>query len=297
MSPAHHTRMSFLPDCMTQVEIAPGYPVLEIQHPAATARIALHGGHIMDWTPAGEDAVLYMSPEAVIELGKPIRGGIPICWPWFGLHPTDAAKPPHGFVRTQMWQLEEVVSGADRLDVVLSLSSSEETMAIWPHEFSLQLRVSIGAQLEATLVVRNPGSAPWTMSGALHTYFCVADVTKADVRGLHGTQFIEGRLSPEKRLQKGSVKIDQEVDRVYLSDAAVEVEDTVGGRTLVIEKAGSRSTVVWNPWIEKSKRLSDLPDNDYPRFLCIETTNAGEDAVTVQPGGTHRLTTRIRVRH
>jgi glucose-6-phosphate 1-epimerase len=289
--------MSFLPDCMTQVEIVPGYPVLEIQHPAATARIALHGAHVMDWIPAGEKPVIYMSPEAVIELGKPIRGGIPICWPWFGPHPTDADKPAHGFVRTQMWQLEEVVSGSDRLDVMLSLRSSDATLAIWPHEFSLQLRVSIGAQLESTLVVRNPGSAAWTVTGALHTYLCVADVSQATLRGLHGTQFIEGRLTPEKRLQSGPVKIDQEVDRIYLSDAAVEVEDVAGKRTLVIEKAGSRSTVIWNPWIEKSKRLADLPDNDYPRFLCVETTNAGEDSVILQPGGEHRLTTRVRVRH
>lgn len=294
---AHHITMSFLPDCMTQVEIVPGYPVLEINHPEATARIALHGGHVMDWTPAGEEPVLYMSPDAVIEIGKPIRGGIPICWPWFGPHPTDAEKPAHGFVRTQMWKLDEVVSANDRVEVVLSLASGDATHALWPHEFSLQLRVSVGSQLEATLIVRNPGTSAWMMTGALHTYFCVADVSQAVIRGLHGTQFIEGRLSPEKRLQNGPVKIDQEVDRVYLSDAAVEVEDVAGKRTLVIEKAGSRSTVVWNPWIEKSKRLSDLPDNDYPRFLRIETTNAGEDSVTLQPGAEHRLTTRLRVRH
>lgn len=282
---------------MTQVEIAPGYPVLEINHPAATARIALHGGHVMDWTPAGEDPVLYMSPDAVIELGKPIRGGIPICWPWFGPHATDAEKPAHGFVRTQIWTLDEIVSTTDRVEVVLSLQSSEETRAIWPHDFALQLRVSIGGELEVTLVVRNPGPAAWTMTGALHTYFGVADVSLVVIRGLHGTQFIEGRLSPEKRLQVGVVKIDQEVDRVYFSDAAVEVEDAAGARTLVIEKVGSRSTVVWNPWIEKSKRLADLPDNDYPRFLCIETTNAGEDSVTLASGAEHRLTTRVRVRH
>jgi len=282
---------------MTRVEIAPGYPVLEINHPAAKARVALHGAHVMDWTPAGEEPVLYMSPDAVIELGKPIRGGIPICWPWFGPHATDAEKPAHGFVRTQIWTLDEIVSTTDRVEVVLSLQSSEETRAIWPHDFALQLGVSIGAELEVTLVVRNPGSAAWTMTGALHTYFCVADVSQVVIRGLHGTQFIEGRLSPEKRLQVGVVKIDQEVDRVYLSDAAVEVEDAAGARTLVIEKAGSRSTVVWNPWIEKSKRLADLPDNDYPRLLCIETTNAGEDSVTLAAGTEHRLTTRVRVRH
>jgi glucose-6-phosphate 1-epimerase len=289
--------MSFLPDCMTQVEIAPGYPVLEIQHPAATARIALHGAHVMDWIPAGEKPVLYMSPEAVIEVGKPIRGGIPICWPWFGPHPTDAQKPAHGFARTQMWQVGEIVSATDRLEVMLSLRSSDATLAIWPHEFSLQLRVSVGAQLEATLIVRNPGLTAWTMTGALHTYLSVTDVSKINIHGLHGAQYVEGRLSPEKQVQNGPVKIDQEVDRIYLSDAAVEVEDVAGGRVLAIEKAGSHSTVVWNPWIEKSKHLADLPDEAYQRFVCIETTNAGEDSVTLQPGEEHQLTTRLLVRH
>ena len=288
--------MTFLPDCMTQIEIAPGYPVLEIDHPAAMARIALHGGHVMDWTPAGEKPVLYMSPDAVIEPGKPIRGGIPICWPWFWPRSADETKPAHGFVRTEMWGVEEVMSATDRVEAVLRLAGSEATQKVWPHEFALQLRISIGAQLEVALVVRNPGAAAWTMTGALHTYFCVADATKAVIRGLHGTQFVEGRLSPEKRWQNGPVKIDQEVDRIYISDAAVEVEDVAGARTLVIEKSGSRSTVVWNPWIEKSKRLSDLPDEAYPNFLCVETTNAGEDSITIPPGGEHKLLSRVRVR-
>ena len=281
---------------MTQIEIAPGYPVLEIDHPAATARIALHGAHVMDWTPAGESPVLYMSPDAMIELGKPIRGGIPICWPWFGPHATDAAKPAHGFVRTEMWKVEEVMSSGERVEVVLGLVSSDATRTMWPHDFALRLRVSVGEELEVALTARNVGDASWTMTGALHSYFTVADVTQAMIRGLHGAQFVESRLSPEKRPQSGAVKIDQEVDRIYLSDAAVEVADPVKGRTIIIEKSGSLSTVVWNPWIEKSKRLADLPDDAYLHFLCIETTNAGEDTITIPAGGEHQLLTRVRMR-
>lgn len=288
--------MSFLPDCMTQIEIAPGYPVLEIAHPAATARIALHGGHVMDWTPTGEEPVLYMSPEAVIERGKPIRGGIPICWPWFGPHPSDERKPAHGFVRTEMWTVGEIITKTDRMMIVMNLASGDASRALWPHDFALRLAISVGAELEVSLTAKNTGSSSWAMTGALHTYFSVGDVTRSIIRGLHGTQFVEGRLSPEKRPQRGPVKIDREVDRVYLSDAAVEVEDPVKNRTIIIEKSGSQSTVVWNPWIEKSKRLSDLPDEEYPHFLCIETTNAGEDAITIEAGGEHRLLTRLRVR-
>jgi len=250
----------------------------------------------MEWTPAGEEPVLYMSPAAVIEQGKPIRGGIPICWPWFGPHAADPTKPAHGFVRTERWSVDEVTADKDRVELVLGLAANGGSLMMWPHEFALRLRVSVGPMLEVGLTVQNTGVDAWTMTGALHTYLCVGDVTRVIIRGLHGTEFFEGRLSPEKRRQQGAVRIAQEVDRVYVSDAAVEVEDPAQRRTLVIEKSGSHSTVVWNPWIEKSKRLPDLPDNAYPDFLCIETANAGEDSVVIDAGGEHRLLTRLQVR-
>ena len=285
-----------LPESVRRVEIVPGYPGLAIEHPKAQARIALQGAHVMEWTPAGEHAVLYMSPAAVFEAGKPIRGGIPVCWPWFGPHPDDETKPAHGFVRTELWRLQQAASDDDGVMLVLDLHDDEKTRALWPHEFAAELRVRIGRELEVALAVRNTGRQPWTMTGALHSYFHVADVTKAVIHGLAGADYIERRLSSDWRHQDGPVRIDQEVDRIYTSAATVEVEDVAGSRTLVIEKAGSNSTVVWNPWIEKSKRLADLPDDDYPRFLCIETTNAGADIITVPPGGSHTLLARIRVR-
>jgi glucose-6-phosphate 1-epimerase len=146
------------------------------------------------------------------------------------------------------------------------------------------------------LEVTNTDSKAWTMTGALHSYFSVGDVRQITIHGLHGTQYVEGRLSPDKRPQEGPVVIDQEVDRLYASDAPVIVDDPVMHRELRIEKAGSLSTVVWNPWIEKSTRLADLPDEAYPDFVCVETTNAGDDAVTLEPGETHLLFTRLCVR-
>ncbi|WP_395736556.1 D-hexose-6-phosphate mutarotase [Prosthecobacter sp.] len=285
-----------LPPSVTLIEEPAGYPILVIEHSAVTGRIALNGAHVTDWIPDGHDPVLYMSAEAVLEPGKPIRGGIPICWPWFGPHPTDSSKPAHGFVRTQMWEVDVARETTAGVDIVLKLSDSSESKALWPHSFALRLHVHLGASLQVTLQATNTGSSPWSMTGALHTYLNVEDVTKIAVHGLHGTHYVEGRLSPEKRPQQGTVVIDQEVDRMYISDATVIVHDPVWGRELVLEKAGSLATVVWNPWIEKSKRLSDLPDEAYPMFLCIEAANAGEDVVTIEPGQEHLLMQRIEVR-
>lgn len=285
-----------LPPSVTLIEEPAGYPILVIEHAAATGRIALNGAHVTDWIPEGHDPVLYMSADAILETGKPIRGGIPVCWPWFGPHPTDSTKPAHGFVRQMAWEVDVARESDSGVDIVLKLQDSAATRAFWPHSFQVRLHVHMGATLLVSLQAQNTGSSAWTMTGALHTYFNVEDVRKISIHGLHGTQYVEGRLSPDKRPQSGTIIIDQEVDRMYISDATVIVHDPLWKRELVIEKAGSLATVVWNPWIEKSKRLADLPDEAYPEFLCVEAANAGEDVVTVQPGQEHLLTQRIEVR-
>ena len=285
-----------LPPSVTLIEEPAGYPILVIEHAAATGRIALNGAHVTDWIPEGHDPVLYMSADAILETGKPIRGGIPVCWPWFGPHPTDSTKPAHGFVRQMAWEVDVARESDSGVDIVLKLQDSAATRAFWPHSFQVRMHVHMGASLQVSLQAQNTGSSAWTMTGALHTYFNVEDVRKISIHGLHGTQYVEGRLSPDKRPQSGMIVIDQEVDRMYISDATVIVHDPLWKRELVIEKAGSLATVVWNPWIEKSKRLADLPDEAYPEFLCVEAANAGEDVVTVQPGQEHLLTQRIEVR-
>ena len=285
-----------LPPSVTLIEEPADYPILVVEHPAATGRIALNGAHVTDWIPEGHDPVLFMSADALLETGKPIRGGIPVCWPWFGPNPTDSSKPAHGFVRQMTWEVDVARETEAGVDVVLKLSDSADTKALWPHAFSARLHVHMGASLQVTLQVTNTDTTTWSMTGALHTYFNVEDVRKVTIHGLHGTQYVEGRLSPDKRPQHGTIVIDQEVDRMYISDATVIVHDPLWKRELVIEKAGSLATVVWNPWIEKSKRLTDLPDEAYPEFLCIEAANAGEDVVTLQPGQEHLLMQRIEVR-
>lgn len=284
-----------LPPSVTLIEEPAGYPVLVINHPAATGRIALNGAHVMDWTPKGEKPVLYMSPLAELETGKPIRGGVPVCWPWFGPHPTDAALPAHGFARLLPWSVGTVTEDLTGVTLELMLQDSEASLPFWKHRFELRLEVRMGAALSLALNVKNTGQTEWSMTGALHTYLCVQDVREAAVLGLDDSYFVESRLSPERVEQSGPVYFDREVDRNYDSRGKVLLLDRLGRRTVVVEKGGSRSTVVWNPWIEKSQRLPDLPDDAYPFFVCIEAVNSAPHDVVIPPGGEHVLSQRLRL--
>ena len=284
-----------LPSSVTLIEEPAGYPILVIHHAAASGRIALNGAHVMEWTPAGEKPVLYMSPQALLEPGKAIRGGVPVCWPWFGPHPTEGDKPAHGFVRNLMWEVGEVTENIAGVTLEFHLRDSDASRAFWPHAIELRFEVKMGAQLSMALHIKNTGGEPWSMTGALHTYLCVEDVTEAAVIGLDDAFYVESRLSPERIEQSGPVYFDREVDRNYESRDTVRLLDKKGGRTIVVEKSGSRATIVWNPWIEKSKRLADLPDDAYPHFLCIEAANAAPDVIDMPPGKEHALEQRLRV--
>ena len=284
-----------LPSSATLIEEPAGYPVLVIDHPTASGRIALNGGHVMEWVPKGEKPVLYMSPLATLETGKAIRGGVPVCWPWFGSHPTEATQPAHGFARLIPWTVGAVTEELTGVTLEFLLRDSEATIPFWPHRFELRLEVKIGATLGLALNAKNTGDTEWSMTGALHTYLSVADVAKAAVIGLDGSFYVESRLSAERVQQSGPVYFDREVDRNYESSGTVSLLDRVGGRTLVVEKGGSQTTVVWNPWIEKSQRLTDLPDDAYHSFVCVEALSSLPEMVTLAPGEEHTLSQRLHL--
>ena len=283
-----------LPPSVTLEEPSPGYPVLVINHPAACGRLALHGAHLMEWRPAGGHDVLYMSPRAEPEPGEARRGGVPVCWPWFGPHPADAAKPAHGFARRQLWQLAGAMEEGDGVTLELALRESAATLAEWPHRFELRLAVRLGAELELRLLARNTDETAWTMTAVLHTYLAVEDARAAEITGLEGASYVEERLSPRSVESSGSVRFDREVDRAYHSSGSVRLIDHAGGREIEVLKGGSGVTVVWNPWIEKSRRLADLPETDYLKFVCIEAANQGPDVVRLPPGREHLLWQTLR---
>jgi glucose-6-phosphate 1-epimerase len=284
-----------LPPSVRQSELTPGYPVLDIHHPTCTARIAQLGAHLMEWTPGGHKPVLYMSPEAVFREGKAIRGGVPVCWPWFGPHHTDASLPAHGFVRTRFWELTAASEGDAGVMMKFGLKDDAETRRMWPHAFALEMEMQLGAEMHLALRMTNTGDAPFTISGALHSYFAVGDIGRVTVEGLDGVEYLDTVGTKEMRVQTGDVDFHDEVDRNYHTTGEVVVGDAALKRSITVRGSGSHTAVVWNPWVEKSKTLSDLPDEDYKRFVCVETANAWRDHVTVEAGAQHTLATTVRV--
>jgi D-hexose-6-phosphate mutarotase len=275
---------------------AHGALVAQLTAPAAEAEIAIQGAQLLTWTPAGQAPVVWLSPAARFATGKSLRGGAPVCWPWFGAHADDTSKPAHGFARNHDWQVLEtgVVSGAPR--ITLGYTPGAAQQALWPHQAELHLTVTVGAQLELALITRNSGASAFTLTQALHTYFHVGDIAQARVEGLAGKPYIDKLQQDARLVQSGDIQIDREVDRIYLDcpEDAVIVDEALK-RRIRVRKTGSRSCVVWNPWIDKAAKLGDLGEDGYRRMLCVETTNAADDAVTLAPGASHTLGTVISV--
>ncbi|MBN1676707.1 MAG: D-hexose-6-phosphate mutarotase [Kiritimatiellae bacterium] len=275
-----------------------GLTVAAVSNAHATARVALHGAHVMAFQPHGQAPVLWMSKKCYYEVGKPIRGGIPVCWPWFSQHRTNPDMPAHGFVRLVDWDLAGTAANDDGSTALrLRLRDSEATRAMWPHAFEIELQVNVGSALRARLLVRNPGETEFTCTGALHTYFTVSDVAQIRILGLQGVRYRETIYSPDPRTQaEEAITFDKETDRVYMdTDADCIIEDPGLNRRIRNRKAGSRSTVVWNPWIEKAKRMADFDDNEYPGMVCVETANTEPNAMTVPAGGEHVMAATLTV--
>lgn len=274
-------------DSIAQLEdLVPGYPVLTIRHPKCSAKVALHGAHVMSWRPEGAEEVLYLSPDAVYRQGKAIRGGIPLCWPWFNAHPSDPDLPSHGLVRNQFWELESTDVTDDGVVAKLRRDSAN---------WSAMATISMGTSLEVALQSTNLADQSLMVSGALHSYFSVGDVREITIKGLEDTDYLDTVGVPTVRHQDGVIRIDREVDRYYDSPGAVRLEDPLKKRTLLVEKESSPSTVVWNPWTKKAAALTDLPNEDYLAFACIEAAISNDRAVALGKGEAHCFSTRISV--
>ena len=272
-------------------EIADGMIIAEVANQHALANIALQGAHVATFQPRGEEPVIWLSPLAKFAPGKSIRGGVPICWPWFGPHQTDSKLPGHGFARTVPWELLDTKALEDGSTFLrFGLIENDTTRAQWPHPSTAQLEVTVGKALRVELVTANTGSAPFELSEALHTYLQISDVGNMTIRGLEGCEYIDKVGATARRTQQDGIVIESEVDRVYVNTAAdCVIEDKGLKRAIRIHKEGSRSTVVWNPWTEKAEKMGDFGPKLHRDMVCVESGNAMENAVTVAPGETHRL--------
>lgn len=267
-----------------------GLPEAEIQTPQANARVALQGAHLLAWQPAGAQPVIWLSPAAVFASGQPVRGGVPVCWPWFGAR---EGLPAHGFVRTRLWQVRAAsLDATGQVVLRLGLQDDADTRALWNHAFDLELLLTIGATLSLTLISRNTGDQPFTLTDALHTYFCVADIHQTAVQGLDGCDYLDKVQNFAQARQAGAVEFTGETDRIYVDTTAdCVIEDRVHPRRIRVGKSGSSSTVVWNPW--RDKAFVDMAAGEYQRMLCVETCNAGPDQITLAPGQSHALSACI----
>ncbi len=263
-----------------------------ITTPQAQAHVYLHGAHVTHYQPAGQAPALFMSGKSWFEASKPIRGGVPICFPWFGPRAGDPASPAHGFARLRQWTLESARQNSDgSVTVVLKLVTDDATRAIWPHDFELRHIVTVGATLQMELELRNTSAGPFTFEEALHTYLAVSDIHQVSVEGLTGVTYIDKTQAMQRKVQGDEpITFAGELDRTHINTRSTCVaHDPAGRRDLIVAKEGSQTTVVWNPWIAKAKAMADFGDEEWPGMLCIETANAADNAVNLQSGQTHRM--------
>ena len=265
-------------------------PRIRITGSRAQGEMYLHGAQVTSWKPVGNDEVLFLSTQSRWQEGQAIRGGIPICFPWFRAKADDPKAPAHGFVRTKGWQLESIVQGGDEVLVSMSLESDEQTRWWWPGEFRLLYRVAFGPELILELVCINTGNTRLRFEEALHTYNRVGDVAKVRLQGLDSLQFLDNTDANRARAQHGDVTIASVTDNAFVgTQHDVELIDPELHRRIRLKKSNSLTTVVWNPWREGAARLGDLGDGEWTQFLCVEASNILAASVSLAPGEEHKL--------
>lgn len=278
-------------------ECAGSLPVIDINNRHGAGRILLQGALLLEWAPVNQEPVVWLSPKAKFIPGRAPRGGVPICWPWFGPHEIEPGFPAHGIARTAQWESTEAAltdNGAHRL--TFALVRDEANCHFWPHDTPLTLSYTLGAALEIELITHNHSSHPVTISEALHTYFGVGDIRETRVKGLDGSEYIDKVAQGQRYHQSGDVTFSGETDSVYLGTTAdCVIEDPILQRVIRIEKQGSRSTVIWNPWAEKAEKMGDYTENGYLNMVCVESGNALYDRLVLTPGEEHRLWAKYSV--
>lgn len=270
-----------------------------IKTPAAEATIYTQGAHITKWNPTGQHPGLYLSPKSAMERGKPIRGGVPIIFPWFGARSDGKDGPMHGFARLSEWTVESTHFSPDGEAVVtMSLEANEAIRAYGFDHFRVAIAFHIGHELKMTLEVTNHGSAPFVFEEGFHPYFAIGDIAQIATAGLAGTTYLDKRDDFKRKLQTAELlHYTRDIDQVHVNTTTpLTIEDSAWNRDLHIEKHGSHATVTWNPGSLLTASMADLDPESYKHFVCVETMNVGENHVTLAPGATHRMDSNVTIR-
>ncbi|MBX3464327.1 MAG: D-hexose-6-phosphate mutarotase [Planctomycetes bacterium] len=280
-----------LPANVKRAQDPGGRALLRLEHEQDAAEVSLCGAQVLRWQHAGGE-VLWTASQPKYAAGQPVRGGVPLVFPWFGDHATDPKLPAHGFARNRTWTL---VHANDTPEVVLELTDDEATRAMWPHSFRLRLSVVLGAKLRLGLTVENTGGEPFAFEAALHSYFVVGDVRTASVHGLEGLPCTEQAAEPEAQWDRAQpLRFRAETDRIFQGvPERLELRSPALARTVTLLARDARSAIVWNPWPAKTAKLSQMAPDDWQRFCCVETANVREHAVRLGAGEAHRLALAI----
>ena len=282
-----------------------GHRCLQLRSAHGTAIIALHGAHLLSWVPAGQSDVFWVSPGALPEPAA-IRGGVPVCWPWFASQGMPVGATSHGPVRTRMWDVAATDTGdgasADQpLRVTLAPTPAltpDDPLCRYAPGLQVSLRVELGNTLTQTLTTHNLGEQPFVLTQALHSYFAVSDARKVQISGLENRPYACKLSDASDASHPGIWQLDQACDRTYQQNAAsaehhYTLSDPAAKRQIHITTHGSQSVVVWNPGAETAAKMADIPNNGWPQFVCVEAANAGADCITLAPGDQHALTQTI----
>lgn len=272
-----------------------------VQLGKAQLLVAQQGAQILSFQQGEQPPLIWLSEQTAYQRGQSVRGGIPVCWPWFGNlqrnpqavqahhHAPDSA-PAHGGVRGLDWQLQGIDSQGDAVELLFSFDTRQHALADWPNAAELQLRIRLDERLHLSLCSHNHGSQPLALSQALHSYFAVSDIRQVQVEGLHGCRYIETLEDWQQRSQEGALAFAGETDRIYLDvPPRLSLLDKGWQRRIHLQASQSRSAVLWNPWIDKARRLAHFADDAWQRMLCIETANVWDDCLELAPGASQSL--------
>jgi glucose-6-phosphate 1-epimerase len=263
----------------------------KIATPHCRALISSQGAQVLEFQAVGKRPLLWLSEAAVYQPGRAIRGGIPLCFPWFGPAP-DGAGPAHGFARQLAWELTQAENRPDALHLQFHLGASPATRALWPHDFEATLGLTLGRVLQLQLAVSNTGATPFSFTFAFHSYFPVSDIARAQVDGLDGTPWRDQRdPARTQHIQQGLVNFAGETDRLHLhATGEYCLLDAAGGQAIRLSAPACRSAIVWNPGPEKAARLGDMAPDAWRGMACVECGNVDSDAVTLPPGAAKLFT-------
>jgi glucose-6-phosphate 1-epimerase len=268
-----------------------------ITTPAASATVYLQGAHLAEWQPAAEAPVLFMSAASAFKRGKAIRGGVPVIFPWFGDRHDGQPGPAHGFARTEEWSFAFAALVGDELRMTLTLAASEASRALGFDAFHAAYELTIGRRLTMALTVANAATTPLVYEEALHSYFAVGDIRKSSVTGLHNVAYLDKRDGGARKIQTDDpLIVTRDTDRVYLGTTSTcVIDDQANNRRITVAKQNSATTIVWNPWAELTAKMADMAPDGWEGMICIESANAGDDAIKLGPGETHTLRSMVSV--